>query len=98
MPTAWKGLGAVLSQLFAPLMDRRVGNAQVAGYLRDRLATGLGQLHGFALQLGCRGLLHFLHDLCPPSERVYPKLSLFHKFGARSITSCTSLSDHTGIP
>lgn len=38
----------------------------------------------FSLKLDRIGLLHLLHDPCPPSERVYPKLSLFHKFGARS--------------
>src|SRR5690242_8660238 len=84
MPTARKGFGAMVSQLLTPLMDRRIGNAQLTCHLRDRFATGLRQLHRFLLKLCGIGLLHFLHDLCPPSERVYPKLLPFHKFGARS--------------
>src|SRR5712691_10649036 len=63
MSTTWKGLGTVLGQLLAPLMNGAVGNAQVTGHLRDRLPTGLNQLHGFPLKLRCVDLLHFLHDL-----------------------------------
>src|SRR5437870_10703888 len=85
MPTARKGFGAMFSQLLTPLMDRRIGNAQLTCHLRDRFATGLRQLHSFSLKLCGIGLLHFLHDPAPPSGRVYPKLSLFHKFGARSL-------------
>src|SRR5256714_10469940 len=62
MPTAWKGLGTVLGELLAPLMNGCIGNAQVTGHLRDRLPTGLNQLHRFALKLCCVGLLNFLHD------------------------------------
>lgn len=85
MHTAWKRFGAMFSSFLAPLMDRRVGNAQLAGHLRDRLATGLGYLHRFMLKLWCIGPLDILHDPCPPSGTVYPKLSLLHKSGARSI-------------
>lgn len=84
MPAAGKGFGAVFCQLLALSIDRCVGNAQLAGHLRNRFPTGLSQLHRFTLKLGCIGLLRFLYDPCPPSERVYPKLSLFHKVGAGS--------------
>src|SRR5947209_12001209 len=83
MPTTRKGLGTVFYQLLTPLMDRGIGNAQLTRYLRDGFATGLSQLHCFSLQLCGRGLLHFLHDPCPPSERVYPKLSLLDRKSTR---------------
>ena len=54
------------------------------GVLRDRLAIGLCQANGLSLELRCVGLLHFLHDPFPPVERVHPKLSSFHNFGAGS--------------
>src|SRR5450755_1763642 len=62
MPTAWKGFGAVLGEFLAPLMNGGVGNAQVAGHLRDWLPTGLHQLYRFSLKLCGIGLLDFLHD------------------------------------
>jgi hypothetical protein len=34
-----------------------------------------------------------LHNPCPPSEKVYPKLSLFHKFGARSSPSSANIAE-----
>jgi hypothetical protein len=54
--------------------------------LSDRLTTGLHQPDCLLLKLRCVGLLHFLHDPFPPLERVYPKLSSFHKFGAGSLS------------
>src|SRR5213082_1978970 len=84
MPTARKGFGTVLSQFFAPLLNRRVGDAQLAGHLRDWLATGLRQSHRFALKLDGLGLLNLCHDLFPPLRGVYSKLLLLYKFGARS--------------
>src|SRR5260221_11153178 len=85
MPAARKGFGTVLSQFFAPLMNRRVRDAQLAGHLRDWLATGLRQLHRFALKLDGIGLLNLCHDLFPPLRVVYSKLLLLHQFGARSV-------------
>ena len=84
MSTAWEGFRAVLGELLTPLMDRRIGNPQVASDLRNGLPTGLSQSHRFTLKLGCLGLLNLLHDPGPPSGRVYPKLSLLHNFGVRS--------------
>lgn len=87
MPTAWESFFAMFSQFFAPLMDRGVAHAQIAGHLDDRLAAGLCQAHRFSLELQCVGLLYFLHDPFPPLRirRVYPKLFLFHNFGAGSL-------------
>src|SRR5260221_2641674 len=84
MSTAWEGFGSVPCQLLTPLMDRRIGNPQVASDVRNRLPTGLSQSHRFTLKFGCVGLLNLLHDPGPPSGIVYPKLSLLHKFGVRS--------------
>ena len=84
MPTARKGFGTVLSQFFAPLLNRRVGDAQLAGHLRDGLATALRPSHRFALKLDGLGLLNLCHDLFPPLRGVYSKLLLLYKFGARS--------------
>jgi hypothetical protein len=84
MPTAWEGESAVFSQLLAPLWDRGVGDAQLAGDLCHRLATGLSQMDRFSLKLCCIGLLNLLHDPFPPSGRVYPKISPFYSFGAGS--------------
>ena len=85
MPTAWKRFLTMLGQLLAPLRDRGVGDAQLTGDLRDWLPAGLGQMLGFALQLLRLGLLDFCHDPCSPFGTVYPKISLFHQSGARSI-------------
>src|SRR5260221_6913595 len=85
MPTAWKGFRAVLGQFLAPLVDGRVGNAQLSGHMRDRLPAGLRQPHCLALELLRVGLLDFLHDPCPPFGIVYPKISLFHKSGGSSL-------------
>src|SRR5258708_34454261 len=84
MSTAWEGFGAVLRQLLAALMDRRVRNAQFTGYVRNRLPTGLSQSHRLPLKLGCVGLLNLLHDPFSPSGIVYSKISLLHNFGVRS--------------
>src|SRR5258708_32172599 len=84
MSTAWEGFRAVLRQLLAPLMDRRVRNAQFTGYVRNRLPTGLSQSHHLTLKLGCVGLLNLLHDPFSPSGIVYSKISLLHNFGVRS--------------
>src|SRR6266567_5954302 len=84
MPTAWKRFLTMLGQLLAPLWDRCVRDAQLTGDLRDWLPTGLGQPHRFSLKLLCLRLLDFCHDPCSPFGTVYPKISLFHKSGARS--------------
>ncbi len=42
MPTACQGFAAVLDQLLALLMDRRVGNAQLTASFSDRILTALG--------------------------------------------------------
>src|SRR5579875_999868 len=62
MSTAWQGFGAMLCQLFAPLVDRGVRNAQLACDLRDWLAARLRPSHRFALQLDRIGLLLLCHD------------------------------------
>src|SRR5258708_37815215 len=85
MSTAWEGFRAVLRQLLAPLMDRRVRNAPFTRYVRNRLPTGLSQSHRLPLKLGCVDLLPLLHDPFPPSGRVYSQISLLHKFGIRSV-------------
>ena len=58
--------------------------------LCDRLATGLGQTDGLSLTLGCVGFLYLLHPF-PPLERVYPKISSFHNFGAGSVVGFLQL-------
>lgn len=86
MSTARKRYLAMFGSFLAPLMDRRVRNAQLTSDLRNWLATRPGQLHCFALKLRRVGFLDFLHDPCPPFEIVYSKLFPFHKRGARSST------------
>jgi hypothetical protein len=76
MPTPWEPFFAMFGHFLAPLLDRRVGDAQFTGHLRHWLATRLGQLHGLALQLCCVGLLDLLHDPCPPSETVSPNTTV----------------------
>src|ERR1700738_1762315 len=70
MPTAWKRFLTMLGQLLAPLLDRRVGDDQLTGDLRDWLPAGLGQMHCFALKLLRIGLLDFCHDPCSPLGTV----------------------------
>ena len=84
MSTAWKGFVTVFSSLLAPLVDGRVGNAQLAGYVRDRLSAGLDEPHCLPFELLRVGLLDFCHDPCPPFGIVYPKILLFHQSGGSS--------------
>jgi len=44
----------------------RVGNAQFTGDVCNRISAGLSEPYRHAHKLLCRGLLDFLHDLCPP--------------------------------
>src|SRR5258706_10168012 len=88
MPTAWERFVAVVSQLLAPLMDGGVGNAQLTGYLGNRLSAGLSEPYGFALKLLRIGLLDFLHDPCLPSGIVSSKILLLHGSGSRSHSMC----------
>src|SRR5579872_2552644 len=75
MPTAWEGFRSVLSQLLAPLVDRCIRDAQITGHLCDRLPTGLGEPHRFALKLLCICLLSFCHDLVLLKEYILSFLS-----------------------
>src|SRR5215471_21690151 len=62
MPFAWERFGAVLSQLFAPLMNGAVGDAQLSGDLGDGLAAGLHQSDGFLFEFFGVGFLDLCHD------------------------------------
>jgi len=85
-PARVRGLVFEQKQLIAdaPLVNRCVGDAQLAGHLCDWLAAGLRQSHRFALKLDGIGLLNLRHDLFPPLRVVYSKLLLLYTFGARS--------------
>src|ERR1700704_3802247 len=61
MSAAWKCLFAVLSQLLPPLVNRRVGYTQFSGYLCNRLATGLRQLHCLLFEFSCVNFLDLCH-------------------------------------
>jgi len=62
----------MFSELFAPLMDGGIRNAQLTSDVRHGLATGLRQSHRLPLKLGHIGLLCVLHVL---SRRVANLLS-----------------------
>ena len=47
MPTAGEGLVTLLRQVWAPVMQRTVSNAQLSCHLADTLAACPSQLHGF---------------------------------------------------
>src|SRR5581483_8263971 len=47
VPFPWERFRAVLCQLLTPLMNRGIGNTQLAGDLCNRLAAGLSQPYGF---------------------------------------------------
>jgi hypothetical protein len=64
--TPWKCSWAVLSQFFTPLMDRGVGDAQLTGYVRNRLPARLGQPHCFFFELSRRDFLTLCHQCSLP--------------------------------
>jgi hypothetical protein len=69
MPAPWEGFGSVPRGFFAPLLNRRIRDAQLAGHVRAWLATGLRQAHHFALQLDTLRLLYLCHDPFPSFVR-----------------------------
>jgi hypothetical protein len=50
MPTADKGLLAVIAKWLAPVVQRTIGNAQLTYHLRLRFSTLLNQLHRFQFE------------------------------------------------
>jgi hypothetical protein len=93
MPTAGERFVTVVGQFLAPLM---VGNAQLTGYLGNRLSAGLSKPYGFALKLLRPGLLDFLPDPCLPSGRVSSKILLLHGSGSRPQSGCASVMSGDG--
>src|SRR5437879_13697775 len=91
MPTAGERFVTVVGQFLAPLRDGGVGNAQLTGYLGNRLSAGLSKPYGFALKLLRPGLLDFLPDPCLPSGRVSSKTLLLHGSGSRLQSGCSSV-------
>src|SRR5258708_14179302 len=81
VPTAGKGIMAMVCQILAPLRQGAVRHSQFTGNLGLRFLTGLQQANCLDLELFCVRLLLFLHDtcspLCSPLFRVYP----LHKGG-----------------
>ena len=71
----------MISQLLAPLMDPLIGNAQLTGDLGNLLPAGLSEPYRLAITILRVCHLDFLHDPCPLSGIVYPKISLLHKSG-----------------
>ncbi|SRR6266566_2511319 len=53
---------AVLSQFFPPLMNPRIGDAQLTSYVRNRLPASLDQPHRFFLELSRRDFLNLDHE------------------------------------
>ena len=51
----------MLSQLLPPLVNRRVGDTQFSGYLCNRLAAGLRQLHCLLFECSCVNVLDLCH-------------------------------------
>src|SRR6266404_6136823 len=71
MSAAWKCLFAVLSQLLPPLVNRRVGDTQFSGYLCNRLAAGLRQLHCLLFEFSCVNVLDLCHAKPSPDLLEY---------------------------
>ena len=83
MPTAGKGLLAMLGKQLTPVMQRTVRNAQVAGDLSQRFLTRLGKLHRFYLELSGKGSLGLWHDLFPFCEGLLFQVYLPYILGSR---------------
>jgi hypothetical protein len=66
VPTPWKSIASMFSQLLAPIMNGTVGDAQLSGQFGDRFAARLSQAHGFHLKFFRKGSLLFRHDPFPP--------------------------------
>ena len=61
MPTAWKGVLALVAQLFAPVIQRAVAHSQVLRNVTHRFSAALDQLHRFQFELPRVGFLLLWH-------------------------------------
>src|SRR5690242_4621219 len=69
MTTAGKSLLAMLGNLFTPVVQGTISNAQIARNLDHRLATGFCKLNRFYFKLSCKCPLFLPRGLCPFSGK-----------------------------
>ena len=88
MTAARKGLCTVFCKLLAPMVQRAVGDSQVACNLGLRFVAGSQELDRFLLKFSCKGSLRFL--LLGPFAESQVLLWAFGYYG-RSVTMKLSL-------